>query len=238
MAGDLDTTMQRASEALACMDYLTCERLCLEALAKARGESNWPYYRRILLPLQESRRQRRMIAADGCIRLGTADLDEDVLSWLDQLGAGCIAVTWPHTVETARQLSQIAMDRRLYVEVLFVDCAADVAQWAIQSYRGPHVRCIWPAPSDSWINRWLSPPTDYPVTVPSQPVRSADQLNLPLYPADWFLDACEALGDTALTQVGADLNGSDRVEALEKCLEVVADHEILHQRLGDAATGR
>ena len=237
MAGDLDTTMQRASEALARLDYLTCERLCLEALAAARRAGDWPYYRRVLLPLQESRRQRRMIAADGSIRLGTADLGDDVSNWLDQLDAGCIAVTWPHSAETARQLSQAALDRRLHVQVLFADCPADAAQWTIQSYRGPHVGCVRPAPPGAWINRWLSPATDNPVADSSPPQRSADQLNLSLYPADWFLDACEALGDTALAQVEAGLTGSDLVEALQRCLEVVTDHEILHQRLSDAATG-
>jgi len=66
----LDALMEDASRALAEMDYLTCESLCLKALAAAREDGNWAYYKRILLPLQEVRRQRRMIAADGDVVLG------------------------------------------------------------------------------------------------------------------------------------------------------------------------
>jgi hypothetical protein len=71
----IDSLMQQAIDALTRMQYLACETLCLRALAAASELGSWDSYARILLPLQESRRQRRLIAADGAIRLGAADID-------------------------------------------------------------------------------------------------------------------------------------------------------------------
>ena len=71
-ARDVDAIMEDASQALSRMDYLSCETFCLKALSLARRAKRWPVYARILLPLQETRRQRRMIAAAGVIRLGSA----------------------------------------------------------------------------------------------------------------------------------------------------------------------
>ena len=65
MPNDLNTTMEHASAALQSMDYAACEAGCLTALAMAGNARRWSDYARILLPLQESRRQRRMIAVDG-----------------------------------------------------------------------------------------------------------------------------------------------------------------------------
>src|SRR5690606_17570305 len=91
MSSTLDDIMERASRSLAAMDYLTCERLCVEALAAARRAQDWSYYARILLPLQEARRQRRLIAADGWVRLGTSDLEGPHHDWSGVFEAGCVA---------------------------------------------------------------------------------------------------------------------------------------------------
>ncbi len=96
MADDLNAIMERASVALQAMDYATCEAACLEALRVARHGRQWADYARVLLPLQEARRQRRMNAADGTFRLGTGDLAGGPDSWLAALAPGCIVVTPPH----------------------------------------------------------------------------------------------------------------------------------------------
>ena len=120
-AGELDAMMEAASQALARMDYLVCESHCLDALAIARQRQDWPYYARILMPLQEARRQRRMIAAEGVIRLGTANLDGDPSAWLEQMRvgptqaeiAGCIVLTQPHGADDARRLAQTVRQQRV-----------------------------------------------------------------------------------------------------------------------------
>ncbi len=225
MPAAIDQLMETASEALGRMDYLACEALCLEALATARAQGNWAYYARVLMPLQESRRQRRMIATEGVVRLGTADLDRHWSDWPEAEPSGCIVLTHPHTPETARTIEQNARQQRRCVEVLFADNASCADTWAIRSFAGPAVTCHVPAPPVAWRDRWLA----------SAEVCSTKTVKGSMGPADWFLDACEALGDVALAQVEAPRNSPERIEALEQCLAVVTDHEVLHQRLGDAA---
>lgn len=224
--------MERASQSLAHMDYLTCEAFCLEALAIARQEQDWAYYARILLPLQEARRQRRMIAADGVVRLGTARLEQPVESWMVNLQAGCVVLTHPHKASDAQKLDHEARRLRRCVEVLFADNTEGSEAWTLRSYRGPAVSCLVPAPPRAWQDSWLAP-GERPST--NEEDRDNDDVELASTPADWFIDATEALGDAALEQVTAAQGDSHRIAQLEAMLDVVTDHEILHQQLGDAA---
>ena len=221
----LDDIMERASNALSRMDYLTCETLCLDALALARSDANWADYARILLPLQEARRQRRMIAAQGIIRLGTSDLTGPAIDLLDQIQEGCIVLTQPHTADDADQLHHAARKQRLHVEVLLAVNPSDADTWRMQSFTGPAVACHRPAPPTPWREAWLPAGTT--------PDLGDATTSLSATPADWFLDTAEALGDAALEQTP-----EQRVETLEPLLAVAPDHEILHQRLADAARRR
>lgn len=225
MSDAIDRIMVLASEALARLDYLTCERRCLEALSVARSKGDWRYYARILMPLQESRRQRRMIAADGVIRLGTGDLDRDWCSWPDDEKAGCLVVTHPHTADTVREIESHARQQCQFVEVLFADSELSADKWTLRSVVGPEVALSVSGPPVDWRGSWLQPGQ----TPPTKSVKTLAG------PVDWFLDASEALGNAALATVTASSGNRNRVEALELCLQVVTDHEILHQRLGDAA---
>jgi len=215
-----DATMQRASEALARMDYLACEALCLDALRVARDGQQWADYARILMPLQEARRQRRMIAAEGMIRLGTATHDGALDEWLNDVSSGCIVVTRPHGQRDAHALFQAARSARKHVEVLWADCDMDAPQWLIRTFVGPDATCRLDAPPTGWVDT-------------NEPDRSVASY-WPT-PGDWFLDAAERLGDAALETVDPQLIGADRVAALEARLDATADHEILHQRLFDTA---
>lgn len=229
MPESLDDVMSRASLALVQMDYLTCETLCLSALALARASDDWVYYARILLPLQEARRQRRMIAAESVVRLGTAGLTETPADhWIAQVQAGCVALTHPHTPSDALSLHEAARRGRLHIEVLFAESSPDAPTWTLRSFRGPAVSCPFAAPPEPWRNQWLAARDVPPVPA------SDDAIKASASPSDWFLDACEALGDAALQGVPADAP----VEVLEPLLDVAPDHEILHQRLAAAARAR
>lgn len=220
MPAAINDIMEQASVSLVKMDYLTCEALCLEALGAARAQRDWPYYARILLPLQEARRQRRMIAAEGRLRLGTATLTGTTEDWLRAPNAGCIVVTQPHTADTARALDRAARDQRLHVEVLFADNASSDDTWTLRSFRGPAVSCTVAAPPAVWRDRDLTQRTTQPINTRT--------------PADWFIDATESLGDAALASL-APAVPEQLLPLLESCLDVVTDHEIIHQRLGSTA---
>ena len=233
MPPDPDRIMEAASAALARMDYLSCEDGCVEALAVARQRRDWPCYARILMPLQEARRQRRMIAADGVVRLGSAGLEGRAEQWPARIGAGCLLLTQPHTPEDACAAAQAARAQRRHVEILYAASPVHAPTWSIHAFRGPRVTCPRPAPPADLVGRWLRAAPGPDGTEGSPP--GAAELKGRAAAADFFLDACEGLGNAALAAIAAETRGAGRVAALEQCLEVVVDHEILHQRLAEAA---
>lgn len=119
----IDAIMEQASEALARMHYIRCERLCLEALQLARQGGDFDLYARILLPLQEARRQRRQTALDAGVVVLTRK-QEPLDRVLDDHRAGCLLLVGPPFDEADEQaLRQTALDRELLVEVLRLDQA-------------------------------------------------------------------------------------------------------------------
>lgn len=200
----LDAIMEQASRALADMDYLACEALCLDALTESKQAKRFGYYARVLLPLQEARRQRRMIAAAGDVQLGTGPGFEPE-QWLQGRDAGCIVLTHPHSAEDARTLHEQARRDKQFVEVLFADSAREYTEWTLRSYDGPAVARTVKAPPSG------------------------------MNPSQWFIEATERLGDAALAGVDGTLKGKALVDELESRLRVFPDHELLHQRLADAA---
>lgn len=120
--GEIDAIMERASEALVAMDYLTCERLCEQALGLARRADDFERYARILLPLQESRRQRRQIAEEhGTAVFAGPDVEEPGVI-LKHQPTGCILLLDPpYTADDAAAVRAAARDNEQMVEVLLLD---------------------------------------------------------------------------------------------------------------------
>ena len=229
----LDAMMEAATRALVGMDYAEAERLCVEALAEAKRQGRWAYYTRIVLPLQEARRQRRMIAADTLVGIAPAEDVERIAERLHKVGGGCVVVVPPVTVEAAAGLLEGGPDasarkaspqrRRGGVEVVYAEPGGET--WRVRSVALPDLAVDRPAPPEEWIGRWLVPDQ-----TPTVDFRS---------PADWYLDAAEALGDAAIREVDAGLSTAKpsviRIEALERMIVAVPTHEKLHQRLAETA---
>lgn len=210
--------METASQALAELDYARCEALCMDALSQARDACEWVMYQRILLPLQETRRQRRQAALDGPILLGTPDQLSDVATQIGDIEQGCVVLTWPCTAGDAKSLIDSVHTRKKPIELLFADNASDATAWRITSYAGPGLSVDLPAPKADWIGQWVDPSAIAPPT-----------------PAHWFMQASEALGNAALAAIEATPGSLKHLQALEAALSCVDDHEILHQRLASAA---
>lgn len=120
----IDELMEQASQKLVAMDYLACERLCLVALALAREARDFQRYARILLPLQEARRQRRQIAADaGVVVLGEPRLAAEQV--LDAHPGGCLMLlSPPYSPDDEAAVRVLARRRGLMVEAMVFDGAA------------------------------------------------------------------------------------------------------------------
>lgn len=122
-AGQIDQWMEEASQALVERNYGRCEDLCVRALAAAREAEDFDRLARILLPLQESRRQRRQIAEEaGVVVLNGPQRAPAAI--LDDHPAGCLLLTDPPYAEAdADALRALARRRHQAVEVLRVDQA-------------------------------------------------------------------------------------------------------------------
>lgn len=214
----IDDLMETASAALAEMEYARCEALCVEALEQARDEEDWVMVRRVLLPLQEARRQKRQAATDGLIKLGTPNKAGSLSELVADPRCGCIVLTHPYTADDAAELDLHLRTQQRSVEVLFADNPADAGTWQVTTYQGPWACVQQPAPADGWVGRWIDPLKTPPPT-----------------PAHWFMCASEALGDAALQAVDGEPGTAERFDALADALAAAGDHEILHQRLADAA---
>ncbi|MEO0477624.1 MAG: hypothetical protein AAF085_16895 [Planctomycetota bacterium] len=217
MPETIDQIMEDASQALVEMFYARCEILCLEALQQARGESDWGMVRRILLPLQEARRQKRQAAIDGPVLLGTPDPTKSP-EWLLEQECGCVVITKPFNQTLANSMWMFIHHAGLPVEILLADNASSDSSWRITSFSNPAIYTDLPAPDPSWIGKALS---------------SAD-MNPPT-PAHWFMRASEAIGNAAIDAVTDEPGTVERFDALAAALSAVGDHELLHQALADAA---
>ena len=221
MTTTLDNIMEQASQALAELDYPGCETLCLQALSQARERGDWAGYSRVVLPLQEARRQKRQAALDGPIALGTANHTGESNTLIDGLNAGALVVTSPLTPDDADRLDRTARESGRAIEILFAQPDADGQFWAVHTYRGQLYQALRPAPPTDMQGRAL----------PGQDALPGSKLT----PAHWFMQASEALGNTAIAMAAEPMDAIDRVALLEQALSAVGDHELLHQRLADAA---
>ncbi|MFN3167613.1 MAG: hypothetical protein ACE37H_11170 [Phycisphaeraceae bacterium] len=218
MAATLDNLMETASQALAEMDYARCEARCVEALEQARAGEDWVTAQRVLLPLQEARRQKRQTAIDGLILLGTPEKAAGLQSLIADERCGCVMLTRPYTAEDAAKLDAWIRGTHRAIEVGYADNDVDADTWRIATFRGAEAQADLPAPDRAWVGRWVDPLTVKPPT-----------------PAHWFMRASEALGDAAMARVDAPLGSVERFNALDEALASAGDHELLHQRLGEAA---
>jgi len=238
----IDSLMETATRALMDTDYAQCERRCLEALGLAKAQQAWDVYARVVLPLQEARRQRRMTAAEGRLRLGSASLEGGPEAWLSEMpGGGCVVLTRPHGQDDAAKLHELALERELPIEVLWADNDVDAGVWTVRSFVEPALAVDRAGPAEHWRDRWIAPGQSLPSAPPEQsngdsPGGSDPVVQSSETPADWIMDAMEALGDRALASLTDTEDPRQRLSRLEACITAAPDHEILHQEL--AATAR
>jgi hypothetical protein len=117
----IDQLMTEASAKLVATDYLACEALCQQALGLARKAEDFETYARALMPLQEARRQRRQIAADGPMTVLTAPRMTPV-QILEAHSTGCIMlIDPPYSDEDEQAVREQARSRGLFIEVLRMD---------------------------------------------------------------------------------------------------------------------
>lgn len=108
----IDQWMEAASEALQSGRYFECERLAAKALDAACRERDYPLIARLTLPLQEARRQRRLMAAEaGQLFVLHEEPPEEGFD----IRPGCYVFMPPCVAAEARRLARAALEREIPV---------------------------------------------------------------------------------------------------------------------------
>src|SRR3954454_14792782 len=116
----LQELCEAGQEALMRMDYLRAEAALGEAERLAWAARDWDTLARLYMPLQESRRQRRLRCGEG-----TVALDLIAEGPHDRLDGRRVVETFPHgqllvagwgTIEPARQVRALQTEHGLFVE--------------------------------------------------------------------------------------------------------------------------
>ena len=205
----IDDIMEAASQALLDTRYWECEAMCLRALEKAYTQQDYERMGRIVMPLQEARRQKRQMAEDAAQKAGVHVLDERPTGTGEAPGLnepGCYMLRPPLVGADGRELRDRA-DRDAIPVFLLV--------------REPTTRAgMCPVVMIG------------PVTVRTQVDLPADEDHPTL---NWFIGAHEALGDAAIASIPRDASEEQRVTHCYERLATLTEHEKLHQALLEAA---
>lgn len=228
----IDALMEQSSAALLKRDYFAAERFASSALRRAYAAGDFERMARIVLPLQEARRQKRDLAVDsGKIYVVDAELPQG-----KTLKPGCYLVAPPRVGVDGRLLREMADEREIPTVVIVREPTSREGLWPIVAVGPVTVRTkVAPPPSKPAPK---SKTTKKPVTkkgdAGDKPGSEVAPAGEPVLNLAWFLSTNELLGDAALAQVAATLPAASRVDALMDRLEAHPDHEKLHQRLAEA----
>ncbi len=206
-AARIDKLMDLAGRALVETHYFEAETVCLEALELAHAAADYERMARILLPLQEARRQIRLQAVDS----GNLFLVNEPIPEGQKIEPGCYLITPPLVGADARDLH----DRATREEVPVMVLAHEPPVRTLKLDRRPG---DWPVVmiGPITVRTYVAPPDDGEVTM------------------EWFEWAAEQLGDKAIAEVDAGMEPVARVNDLFERLHSVSDHEKLHQALEQA----
>ncbi|MEM9167411.1 MAG: hypothetical protein AAGB48_10375 [Planctomycetota bacterium] len=216
----IDALMDRASHRLIETDYFETVEFCERSLRLAVEAADWERFARILLPLQEARRQIRLEAVSEAS--GSAcpvRLVDTPTQCRAEPRAGCVLFAPPLIAADARAFRLRAQRAHVPVLVLTREPMTREGQWPIAAVSARTVRVR------------LDPPRG----VSAAEGTATGDRSEGVVPLAWFEGAAEALGDAGIAGVDRGLHPVHRIEALLECLDALPDHEKLHQRLADAA---
>lgn len=223
VSNPIDRLMEQASRALLETEYFTVVKLSLRALEKARHADDFERMARILLPLQEARRQIRQIACDAGPRPILTSRPKP-----SELQPGLYLAQPPLIAVEARDIRETADSKSVPTLLLCREPMTRAGKWPIAAVtKGGLIDTLT-------IRVQVAPP---PGVLPmhDRPGVGPTRDNSATAPdVEWFSSTAEALGDTAITRVSPAMPASWRVDELMLYLEAIPEHEKLHQCLADA----
>lgn len=227
----IDRLMDRASLALEETRYFDTESLATTALGRAHRAGDYERMARIVLPLQEARRQKRQLAIDAAY-LGPSASGITVIDSRRQIPGpadlpavgGCFLFQPPLIAADARDFHDGANAAKVPLIVLTREPLTREGLWPIVSVSASHS-----------VRTKVAPPTpqqrdEASKTKDGFTVATARQIS-----RQWLEAALEALGDAAIAKIRAFESKGDPpawlVEDYLEQLDAFPDHEKLHQEL-------
>lgn len=127
IAEKIDSLEEQACAALKKTNYFECERLAQEAIERAHRAADYQRMTRLLMPLEESRRQKRLQAIDAGV---SGRLDERVDSEF-QLTTGCWLIEPPLVGADGRELRRQADESHTPILLLVREPTTQLGAWPI-----------------------------------------------------------------------------------------------------------
>lgn len=216
----IDELMEEASQCLVRRDYFASERACVAALGMALATHDYHRAARIILPLEECRRQKRDLAVDA----GVVTLVFEPMGESPTIKPGTYIFCPPRVAQEARQLRELA-------DAAGVPIIVFAREPVTRSGLVPLV-AVGPTTFRAYVEEPPIPATRKPTKKKagtSEAVTNAfGTFHSPTIA--WVLAAAEALGDAALAEVNSP-DPLDRIDDLWLRLQAFPNHEKLHQAL-------
>lgn len=205
----VDRLMEEASEHLVATRYFEAERAAAQALKLAHETHDYDRMARITLPLQEARRQKRLLAADTgkLVRVDSYELIDRFNRSSKNVTPGVYLLEPPLVGADGRDLRDRLDHLEMPAIVVVREPKTQLGQWPVVMIGPITVRVRIPAPKK-------------------------DKPDIP-----WMLAAAEAMGEEALASLDPEYTSVERVEHLIMRLATLPDHEKLIQALGEACRG-
>ncbi len=123
----IDELMERAGMALSATRYFECEALGQEALELAFRVGDYERMSRLLMPLEEARRQIRMLAADAGVVGRLEEMSEESF----ELKSGCWLIEPLLVGADGRELRRQAAEQEIPVIVIIREPKTQLGLWPI-----------------------------------------------------------------------------------------------------------
>ena len=202
----IESLMEKASEALAKTEYFDAAKFADEALHIAHSAGDYEQMARIILPLQEARRQIRLNAIDS----GNLFVINEHSQLEEFIGDHCTPKAGVYVIEPplvgadGRNLRDRCRSEKIPSVVLVHEPLTQLRRWPIVMI-GPVT-----------VRTQVEPPIDGEITM------------------EWVVGACEAHGDAAIESAMTEEDIVARVDALLDRVGTIIDHEKLMQALEEA----
>ena len=197
--------MERASAALLATSYFEVETLCVKAMELARRSRDFETMARIILPLQEARRQRRHMATDtGSVKVLVALPSESTV-----LESACYLLKPPLIAAEATSVRELAFAQQIPAAILTREPRTSTGKWPVVAVT-----------TDRSFRAQIDAPR-----VNGTEVADGDAPDI-----GWFMLAVEAVGDAAIARLKTSDPAVFRVDDLWESMLCLPEHEKLHQR--------